>query len=430
MKTPAIELRLLLLVAGLVLGSSLLAQGTPAPGSGSKIDPTLQAELLAIYDADQNGRLQIDAVQKKYGSNSPEMRALWKSINEKDAINLAKVEAILDTHGWLGPEAIGPKANACLFLVIQHADTAAQQKYLPLMRTAVREKKAHPSQLALLEDRVALAEGRPQTYGSQLFSPRNGDQVAVSPMADPDHVDARRAAMGLPPMAEYLKHWNLQWDLEAYKKQLPELAVAHWGCLPKHGGFDKTLQAELLAIYEDQQQADKQRADVMEKFGAASPEFQALQQAINERKAASLAKVKELIDGHGWISCAEVGRQASQTIMRALGSADLATKKHYLTMLRFVVANTEAEGRPLAELEDSVAVQEGRRQIYGTMLSRDDKTAQFYVVALEDPDHVDARRAAVGLEPMADFLRPLGLTWNAEVYKQQLATLEALGAKK
>ena len=76
--------------------------------------------------------------------------------------------------------------------------------------------------------------------------------------------------------------------------------------------------------------------------------------------------------------------------MRALGSADLATKKHYLTMLRFVVANTEAEGSPLAELEDSVAVQEGRRQIYGTMLSRDDKTAQFYVVALEDPDHVDA----------------------------------------
>jgi hypothetical protein len=74
----------------------------------------------------------------------------------------------------------------------------------------------------LLEDRVALGEGRPQTYGSQLRTDGNGP-LYVPAIADPDHVDERRAAVGLPPMADYVKHWNLTWDLEAYKKELPQL---------------------------------------------------------------------------------------------------------------------------------------------------------------------------------------------------------------
>lgn len=66
-----------------------------------------------------------------------------------------------------------------------------------------------------------MDEGRPQVYGSQLRS--EGGSLFVQAMEDPDHVDEPRAAVGLPPMAEYLKHWNLTWDVEAYKKQLPEL---------------------------------------------------------------------------------------------------------------------------------------------------------------------------------------------------------------
>lgn len=202
----------------------LCAEETPVP-SGNKndrIDKALQTELLAILEDDQLGRTQIEAVAKAHGHNSPEVQALWKSINEKDASNLTKIKLILDTRGWVGPDVVGSAANSALFLVIQHADIATQQKYLPLMRAAVREKKAFPRQLALLEDRVALAEGRRQTFGSQLMSDKDG-RYYVRPLEDPDHVDERRKAMGLGPMAEYLKHWNLVWDVEAYKKQLPSL---------------------------------------------------------------------------------------------------------------------------------------------------------------------------------------------------------------
>lgn len=182
----------------------------------------IRAQLLAIRDEDQKYREQIEAVLKKTPLSSPEAQAVLQKMAAADAANLPKVEAILAEHGWLGPDEIGPQANGALFLVIQHADLPVQQKYLPLMRAAVKAGKAHGAALALLEDRVALAEGRPQTYGSQLRSEGDGP-LFVQAIDDPDHVDERRAAVGLPPMAEYLKHWNLTWNLEAYKKQLPEL---------------------------------------------------------------------------------------------------------------------------------------------------------------------------------------------------------------
>jgi hypothetical protein len=45
----------------------------------------------------------------------------------------------------------------------------------------------------------------------------------VLPLDDPENVDQRRAAVGLQPLADYISHWNLTWDVEAYKKELPDL---------------------------------------------------------------------------------------------------------------------------------------------------------------------------------------------------------------
>lgn len=185
-------------------------------------DKPLQNELLTIFDEDQKYRLQIGEITQRYGSESKEVKALWKTIDEKDSTNLAKVKSILDRYGWVGEDKVGPQANGALFLVIQHADLATQQKYLPMMREAVKAGKARPSSLALLEDRVALGEKRRQTYGSQIGEDSTGTSY-VLPLTDPDNVDKRREAMGLGPLADYVKRWGIVWDVAIYKKQLPEL---------------------------------------------------------------------------------------------------------------------------------------------------------------------------------------------------------------
>ena len=184
-------------------------------------DLPLVTVLDEVYTEDQKYRQQIDSIEKKFGFKSPEMQAHWLIIREKDSINEIKVCKILDERGWLGADIVGRKGASALFLVIQHADIKIQEKYLPMMREAVKNKKAEGSSLALLEDRVALRQGKKQIYGSQISRTPTGEHF-VQALDDPDNVDTRRASVGLPPLAQYVSNWKIIWNVEAYKKRLPE----------------------------------------------------------------------------------------------------------------------------------------------------------------------------------------------------------------
>ena len=186
-------------------------------------DHPMVALLDSIHEEDQNYRQQLDEVEQQHGRDSKEMHALWSTIQEKDSTNLIAVTRILDERGWLGADVVGPKGNSTLFLVIQHADIGTQQKYLPMMRDAVKEGRADASSLALLEDRVALRTGRRQIYGSQIGRDPDSGMFYISPLDDAAHVDERRAAVGLGPLSEYVSIWGLTWDPAEYEKQLPEL---------------------------------------------------------------------------------------------------------------------------------------------------------------------------------------------------------------
>jgi len=180
-------------------------------------------ELKVIYEEDQKYRRQLRDVRKEHGNDSEEVKALWETINEKDAINLEKVTKIIDEHGWPGSDIISKQGNSALFLVIQHADLETQLKYLPIMREAVEKGNARGSSLALLEDRTALRQGKRQTYGSQIGTDPDTNLPYVLPLEDPDNVDKRRAEVGLGPLAQYTGFFEFEWDVEAYKKQLPEI---------------------------------------------------------------------------------------------------------------------------------------------------------------------------------------------------------------
>ena len=147
----------------------------------------------------------MDTVQRQYGYDSKEMKSLIKTMNETDSINLIKVRNILDQHGWLGPDSIGRAGNQTVFLVIQHADPKTQEMYLPMMREAVKSGRAERSHLALLIDRVEMNNGRPQIYGSQI----NGDTIYK--ILDEANVNKRRAEVGLGPLEEYAKGFNINY---------------------------------------------------------------------------------------------------------------------------------------------------------------------------------------------------------------------------
>jgi len=79
--------------------------------------------------------------------------------------------------------------------------------FLKALQVAVDAGDAPARHAAYLADRVAVNEGRPQPYGTQIAEVTNGDGVPW-PIAEPEQLDERRARMGLPPLAEYVAQWR------------------------------------------------------------------------------------------------------------------------------------------------------------------------------------------------------------------------------
>jgi hypothetical protein len=89
--------------------------------------------------------------------------------------------------------------------VLQHSvgDPAVMRRGLALVQAAPAGD-VDPAQVAMLEDRVRVHSGLPQRYGTQFDWGADG-VLSPRPIEDPDGVEARRRAVGLPPLAETLR---------------------------------------------------------------------------------------------------------------------------------------------------------------------------------------------------------------------------------
>ena len=186
-------------------------------------DKPLQKELIEIFKEDQDIRNKYVVAQKTYGYESKEVDSLGKIMLLKDSLNLIKIVKILDEKGWVGKDKVGQQANTTLFLVIQHSDLKVQQKYLPMMRDAVKKGNADAGSFAYLIDRIALREGKRQIYGSQMGRKPNTNEYYILPLEDPINVDKRRLEVGLTPLAEFVSKYNVIFDVEKYIKDLTEI---------------------------------------------------------------------------------------------------------------------------------------------------------------------------------------------------------------
>ena len=153
------------------------------------MNTALRAELLRRMEQDQAARRADDMA----------------AVAAADADNMAWLKHLVAEQGWPGASMVGTDGAHAAWLLAQHADRdpAFQRECLGLLAAAVQAGEATRSELAYLTDRVLLAEGQPQEYGTQV-TVRDGQHVP-SNLRDPDTADQRRAAMGLTPLADYLK---------------------------------------------------------------------------------------------------------------------------------------------------------------------------------------------------------------------------------
>jgi hypothetical protein len=120
---------------------------------------------------------------------------------------------IINERGWVGKSVVGGQANMALWLVIQHGPVEMQEKYLPQLRASVLEGESQGSHLAMLEDRVQMFKGEPQIYGSQIVPDEATGKMKVYEILEPEYVNQRRKEVGLGPIEDYVKIWEIEWTV-------------------------------------------------------------------------------------------------------------------------------------------------------------------------------------------------------------------------
>lgn len=189
-----------------------------APKSDTLKYPEISRELVAMGQEDQKYRQMLQEMMLKV-SESKNDPASVKRIEEAehkqseiDQKNLKRLEEIVAKIGWPGKSLVGNEANVAAFLIIQHSELPTQEKYLPMLKEAATKGETRPADAAMLEDRVLMRQGKKQIYGTQLQSNAESEfKLRLVPIEDEEHVDERRAKVGLGPLKEYLKIFGLEY---------------------------------------------------------------------------------------------------------------------------------------------------------------------------------------------------------------------------
>jgi hypothetical protein len=161
-------------------------------------EPALCSELLDLASRDAQVRLERLANWRNAAALE-QMRAI-------DAENLSCLESMIAVYGWPAESRVGARASAAAWTIIEHADLDVQKRYVGAMIEAADAGELSWSLLATTIDRMLIREGKSQRFGTQ-FVLRAGRWVP-EPIDDAEHVDARRAHAGLPPLEEYARTMN------------------------------------------------------------------------------------------------------------------------------------------------------------------------------------------------------------------------------
>ncbi len=184
----------------------------------AKFDGTVadaKVQLESAQERDQQSRKQTQSSNASSTEPKPSLETRQQLLLDQqklDLDNLKLLDSIVCKLGWPGTDVVGQRASFAAFLIVQHAELAVQESYLPTLQKAAASKQAQPSQVAMLEDRINIRNKRPQRYASQLCFLKGGG-YAWQPVENEDEaaIDAARGTVGLGTIKSYAANFKIEY---------------------------------------------------------------------------------------------------------------------------------------------------------------------------------------------------------------------------
>ncbi|MBN8504684.1 MAG: hypothetical protein J0L58_09395 [Burkholderiales bacterium] len=168
------------------------------------------------------------------------------------------------------------------------------------------------------------------------------------------------------------------------------------------GAMDQLVRQRFLAARRDASDADRERLE-----SEAWPIAEAVDQA-------NTARMRDILAGQdGWFPISQFGRHAADgaySVVQHSGNLDLM--RDTLARMAPLAGTVDLDGSQYARLWDRTAVMEGRPQRYATQGTTCANGRYVLPDDIEDPDNIDVRRAALGLDSSADYVAGLNQAYG------------------
>jgi hypothetical protein len=171
--------------------------------------PDLRAELLQMEKVDQDARFKCSN-----GRSDEQIKCLAEISKSIDEPNTKRITQIFDQIGFPNTTKVGKEGLEAYMTLLQHAPTdELRLRSLGPISKSFKNKEIPPMAYANFVDRLRLHQGKKQLYGSGFEL--KDDKLVMNPTEDVKNLEKRRAKIGLPPMAEYVKGLEEMYHLKA-----------------------------------------------------------------------------------------------------------------------------------------------------------------------------------------------------------------------
>jgi hypothetical protein len=194
---------------------SLPVEQCPGAASWRRSHPTLaeapqseRSDNSAISDTglfnDLKRRVQSDQAARRKWLADPKSKDLSRSVDAIDTSNLAWLRKLIAEKSFPTAAQVGNEGVHLAWVLLQHADQdpKLQSELLPVLEQRFSAGELPANDLARITDRVLVAGGKPQRYGTQ-FDWFSGDFKLPEP-SRLAQIDAERSRVGLMPLADYV----------------------------------------------------------------------------------------------------------------------------------------------------------------------------------------------------------------------------------
>jgi hypothetical protein len=158
----------------------------------------------ALDQAGRRAAVRVDLSRLPESEREAAFGAMAGPISAMDDRLLAELLTLIPPEGWFLKSVYGEQAAGAAFLIIQHSDIEQWRRFVPVLEPLVAIGEVDGQSYGLMYDRLAINEGRPQRYGTQVVCRSGKLVVDWDNLEDPANADARREAIGFPgTLAEY-----------------------------------------------------------------------------------------------------------------------------------------------------------------------------------------------------------------------------------